>query len=112
LKDAPALSQVKLLPDRDLVNEAIRFNRAYRKHLEERLIWETDKAESIQNAIIETQTSYQVWSLIQDAKCDFYFVTVRRQAMQRLREMLPEGDFDIGKMPPFVPYWRFNKLKQ
>src|SRR5262245_31674288 len=41
LVDAPKLSDCHRLPDRRTVNELIKFNRAFRKHLEERQVWES-----------------------------------------------------------------------
>src|SRR5215470_7138874 len=51
LADAPKLIECRRLPDRNAVNEYIKFNRAYRKHLEEMALWELDRADRYNNAI-------------------------------------------------------------
>lgn len=113
LKDAPRLADCNKLPDRRTVNELVKFNRDFRKHLEERLAWETDRADIIGVTIQETDRLYKHWDAIRDAQCDFYYVSVRREALKRLRDGnhgiggIGEHDFAIGKMPDFVPTWRF-----
>lgn len=107
LADAPKLIECQRLPDRHTVNELIKFNREYRKHLEERLAWELDRADLFHNAIQETDRFYRQWDAIRDAQCEFYYVTVRRAALKKLRTGIGEEAFCTGRMPPYVPAWRF-----
>ncbi len=107
LADAPTLIDCQRLPERRIVCELLKFNRAYRKHLEERQVWETDRLDVLQAAIQETDRLYQEWDAIRDAQCDFYYVTVRRTALKKLRDALGTEAFAIGQMPPHVPNWRF-----
>jgi hypothetical protein len=107
LADAPRLSDCQRLPDRQIVNELIRFNRAFRKHLEERQAWEADRADLFHIAIQETDRLYHHWDAIRDAQCDFYYVTVRRGALKKLRDAIGEDAFSTGHMPHHVPDWRF-----
>lgn len=107
LADAPKLSDCHRLPDRRTVNELIRFNRAFRKHLEQREVWEADRSDLFQEAMKETDRFYQQWDAIRDAQCDFYYVTVRRTALKKLRDSLGADAFATGTMPPYVPEWRF-----
>jgi hypothetical protein len=107
LAEAPKLSECQRLPDRRIVSEMIKFNRAYRKHLEEREIWETDRTDVLQAAIRETDRLYRQWDAIRDAQCDFYYVTVRRTALKKLRDAIGPEAFSTGHMPPYVPEWRF-----
>jgi len=111
LADAPRLAESHRLPDRHTINELIRFNRAYRKHLEGRLMWESDRADLLHNVMQETDRLYRQWDAIRDAQCDFYYVTVRRAAMKRLRDSIGTEAFNTGAMPPYVPDWRFADAK-
>ncbi len=109
LADAPQLAECQRLPDRHTVNELIRFNRAYRQHLEERQAWELDRADLLREALQETDRLYRQWDAIRDAQCDFYYVTVRRAALKRLRDAIGEEAFATGRMPPYVPLWAFQR---
>lgn len=111
LADAPRVADAGRFPDRESVNEMIRFNRAYRKHLDARLAWEADRADLIREALRETDRLYRVWDAVRDARCDFYYVTVRRQALQRLREAIGPESYATGELPPYVPEWRFNEVR-
>jgi hypothetical protein len=107
LADAPKLAECQRLPERRTVGELLRFNRAYRKHLEEREVWEADRSDVLQAAMQETDRLYQEWDAVRDAQCDFYYVTVRRTALKKLRDAIGAEAFSTGRMPPYVPNWRF-----
>jgi hypothetical protein len=111
LADAPRVADSQRLPDRNTVNELLAFNRAYRRNLEARQPVELDRAEDLRAAQRETDRLYQVWDTVRDARCEFYYVTVRRQALKRLRELLGDGSFQDGNLPPFVPIWRFQEIR-
>jgi hypothetical protein len=111
LADAPKLADGTRFPDRRTVNDLIRFNRAYRKHLETRQVWEADRADAIRTAVTETDRLYRVWDAVRDARCEFYYVTVRRQALKKLKEMIGDDAYALGELPPYVPEWRFREAK-
>jgi hypothetical protein len=111
LAEAPRLSESDRLPSRQTVADYIRFNRAYRKHLENRLVWEPDRASVIGDAIRETERLYKLWDAMRDATCDFHYVTVRRLALKKLRDMMGSDGYNSGEMPPYVPEWRFAAMK-
>jgi hypothetical protein len=107
LRDVPKVADCDRFPDRQTVADMIKFNRAYRKSLEARLALETDRAEEIRSAIKETDRLYHVWDAVRDARCDYYYVTVRRQALKKLKELIGEEAYAAGELPPNVPTWRF-----
>jgi hypothetical protein len=74
-------------------------------------VWESDRADIITQAINETQQLYHVWDAVRDARCEFYYVTVRRQALLKLRGLIGENDYYEAKLPPYVPIWRFTEIK-
>jgi hypothetical protein len=107
LADAPALADCHRLPDRATVNDLLRFNRAFRKHLEQREFWEPDRGDVFREAIREADRCYHQWDAIRDAQCEFYYVTVRRAALKKVRDTIGADAFSTGAMPPYVPVWRF-----
>ena len=111
LEDAPMLADSFRFPERNAVNELVKFNRAFRKTIDQRQQLETDRADSFRNVLWETDRLYQVWDSVRDARCDFYYVTVRRQALKKLRDLVGEEAYLTGDLPPNVPTCRFNEMK-
>ncbi len=110
LSDAPCLSDALRLPDRAVVNELLAFNRAYRNYVESRQPMETVLGSQLRAVQREVEYLYQVWDTVRDARCDYYYVTVRRQALKRLRELIGEDAYYRGELPPHVPLWRFQEI--
>jgi hypothetical protein len=108
--DAPALNDGLRFPDRELVNELLSFNRAYRQHLCTRQSVDLGRWWEYRAALQETEHLYQVWDTVRDARCDYYYVTVRRQALKKLRELIGEDAYYAGRLPPYVPLWRFQRV--
>lgn len=111
LADAPRLADSYRFPDRGTVNELVRFNRSYRKNLDQRQLLETDRASALRAVIWETDRLYQVWDAVRDARCEFYYVTVRRHALKKLKDLVGPDAYAAADLPPNVPTWRFNELK-
>jgi hypothetical protein len=110
LADAPPLHDCMRLPDRALVNELLAFNRAYRQHLDSRQSLELTYWWDLHESLQETDRLYVIWDTVRDARCEYYYVNVRRLALKRLRETLGPGAYYCGKLPPHVPVWRFAKI--
>lgn len=107
---APSLSDSFRFPDRLVISDMLAFNRAYRQNLENRLAVELVRYWELQEAIQETDKLYQAWDLARDAKCDYYYVTVRRQALKRLRDMIGPKAYYSNNLLPYVPLWRFQVI--
>ncbi|MBX7102693.1 MAG: hypothetical protein K1X57_01335 [Gemmataceae bacterium] len=107
LRGAPKLADGIRFPDHRLVNDYLSQNRSYRKHLEGRQSVEHDRLECLRAAMKETDELYQVWDAVRDARCEYYYVVVRRQALRRLLTMLGPDDYATGQLPPYLPIWRF-----
>src|SRR5205085_10335996 len=90
LHDAPKLHDGQRFPDRGAVNDLLAFNRAYRRYLDARQAMEQDRSACVRAALKETDCLYQVWDAVRDARCEYYYITVRRQALKRLRTVLGE----------------------
>jgi hypothetical protein len=110
LKDAPKLADAQRFPDRATVNDLLNFNRAYRRHLDARQSLEQDRGQSLRTALKETDMLYQVWDCVRDARCDYYYITVRRQALKKLRQMVGPDAYGSADLPPHVPLWRFQEI--
>jgi hypothetical protein len=110
LLGAPPLCDGLRFPERSAISDMLAFNRAYRQHLDNRLAVEVVRGYELQEAVSETDRLYQIWDLVRDARCDYYYVTVRRQALKRLRDMVGEQVYASGELPPYVPLWRFQTI--
>lgn len=110
LANAPPLHDSHRFPDRGTVSDLLAFNRAYREHMETRQAVEIVHWWEFREAVQETDRLYQVWDTVRDARCEYYYVTVRRTALKRLREMLGDEDYYAAKLPPHVPVWRFKRI--
>ena len=81
LQDAPKLADCQRFPDRGTVTELLAFNRAYRRFLDARQTMEHDRCACVRTALKETDSLYQVWDAVRDARCEYYYVTVRAAAL-------------------------------
>ena len=111
LSDAPRVSDALRFPDRTVINELLAFNRAYRNHVEVRQPLEMGNGGYLRTAQREVDYLYQVWDTARDARCEYYYVTVRRQALKRLKEMLGDDAYYQGQLPSHVPVWRFESIR-
>jgi hypothetical protein len=109
LANAPPLHDASRFPDRATVSELLAFNRAYRQNMESRQAVELLHWAEFRQAVNEADRLYQIWDTVRDARCDYYYVTVRRHALQKLRDTLGAEEYYAGKLPPHVPVWRFNR---
>jgi hypothetical protein len=110
LWDAPQLDDCNRFPRRETVNELLSFNRAYRQHIGVRQPVELAHWWEFRAALQETDHLFQVWDTVRDARCEYYYVTVRRQALKKLRELLGDDAYFRGELPPPVPLWRFQEV--
>lgn len=101
----PHLYECDRFQPRTQINDLLAVNRSYRNSLLERLSIDAIHADVIRDAILETDQLYRVWDTLRDARCDYYYTTVRRQALGLLRESIGQESFYLGRMPPHVPVW-------
>ena len=110
LADAPPLIDGMRFPSRELVCELLTFNRAYHAHMTLRRDAEGVAHPELNDALAETDQLYHIWDMVRDARSEFYYVSVRRQALAALREAIGWPDYYRGVLPPHVPVWRFSRL--
>ena len=111
LATAPMADDALRFPDRGTVNELLAFNRRYRQLIDVRKPLELVHGWELRVALQETDRLYQIWDKVRDARCPYYYVTVRRQALKRLREMVGEDSYYSGNLPPCVPLWCFREVQ-
>jgi hypothetical protein len=110
LADAPPLGDAIRFPHRNMVNELLAFNRAYRQHLDSRQSLEATSWWELHETLQEVDRLFVIWDLVRDARCDIYYVSVRRQALKKLREAIGPEAYYSGNLPPHVPIWRFARI--
>jgi hypothetical protein len=110
LADAPPLHDHMRFPDRSLINDLLSFNRAYRQHLDNRQALELTYCWELREMLHEVDRLYTIWDTVRDARCDYYYVTVRRQALKKLKDMVGDEAYYSANLPPHVPIWRFARI--
>jgi hypothetical protein len=107
----PPLSDCERFPPRQVAAEALRVNRAYRRHVEvwrwtylhQRDYWET--------VLHETDSLFQCWDWLHAAQGgEGRDETYWRHSLRRLRDLLGPQAYQAGQMPPPVPVWRFRSV--
>jgi hypothetical protein len=111
LADAPSLNDCIRFPEKALAMECLSFNRAFHKAIEKRLPLEHDQAAALKEILRETDDLYKIWDAVRDARCEIYYVPVRRQALKQLRTLIGAEAYYTGQIPPHVPLWRFEEIK-
>jgi hypothetical protein len=111
LYDAPFVIDCERFPDRSFAYDARAFNRLYKIQIEFKLqVSVYQNREYWRQTLKETDYLYNVWDKVQDSHCQYYYVTVRREALKDLRNMIGEDAYYAGELPPYVPIWRFQNI--
>jgi hypothetical protein len=108
LADAPPLADAERFPCREMVCEMLSFNRDYHRTLSLRKQAQGGR-DGVDEALSEADELYRIWDTIRDARSAFYYVSVRREALARLRQLIGPDDYARGVLPPHVPLWRFDR---
>src|SRR5687767_304622 len=85
LKDAPRVADAQRFPERVHVNRVLEHNRAFRKYLSGMAELHLDRAAFYGAVIRETDGCFAAWDQARDARCEFYYIPMRRQALLKLR---------------------------
>lgn len=108
LRNAPKLQEAALFPKGSLVNGMLVLNRDFRKSVEELHRLGFMNGDELASVLVETDQAYRIWDCVRDGNCDYYYVSVRRQALAHLRSLLREEDYRQGRLPPPIPLWRMG----
>lgn len=110
LESCPKLFHSCRFPTRQTALELKAFNVQYREFLENKQIIDPANYFSYQEMIDETKELYDIWSIVDETQSEYYYITVRRQALKKLLDVIGEGAFYDGALPPIVPLWRFQRI--
>ena len=100
LQGAPKLIDATRFPNKDIINRMIEENRAVRRDIDQRQHLETDRASGFRSAMYEIDEFHEVWNTLLHAKCDFYYIDVRRKALKKLLNQLGTEAYAAAMLPP------------
>ncbi|HEV3258915.1 MAG TPA: hypothetical protein VG013_18740 [Gemmataceae bacterium] len=110
LADAPPVYESLRFPDKASINGYLAFNRAYCRQLALRRPVELAHAAELDAALHEAEQLQDLWDTVKGARCEYYFVSYRRECLKKLREMMGDRAYYNGQLPPPVPLWRFQEI--
>jgi hypothetical protein len=110
LVNAPRLVEGNHLPPSAVISDMLAFNRRYKETLEKRQSINLARWWDWQEVIQENDRRYKVWDTVRDARCEYYYITVRRQALERLLKKLGPKKFADGDLPTVVPEHSFTPI--
>lgn len=107
----PPLYDRERFPPAQVAADALRFNRAYRRHVEVRRWTFLHQREYWDTVLAEIDYLYHCWDWLHAAqrgegRDEIYW----RYSLKRLRGLIGEDAYNEGSMPPPVPLWRFGWL--
>jgi hypothetical protein len=105
--DWPMVEEACIFPDRVCLTNLLSFNRAYRSYLDNRVMIELTLWWDLRTAIQRCDELYHNLDLVRDAKCEYYYVTVRRGALQKLVDKF--GSLYLVPLE-FVPLEYFERV--
>jgi hypothetical protein len=116
LKDAPPLSDLRQFPSEKHLHTCLEFNREYDRYLDVMLlIHQTRELNDLYKLCKkENDCLYGIYKLASDASSTMFYIHVRRDDLQKLRNELDKIDksyYDMGILPPPVNILRFNQIK-
>ena len=130
LKDAPRVGDARRFPSADECNKALAFNYYYHIHITGWTEYENGKDGDCSETwhpglrdlyphrdaywrvvIAENEQLARAWNYLSSAQRTTCQVSVRRDCLKRLRDLIGEEAYNAGRMPPAAPYWRFNEMK-
>jgi hypothetical protein len=102
-KNYPKLDECQRYPERKVINTLLGANVAFRDNMKKRLELDVFHIDEIRGAIAEADQLYYIWDTLRDAQCEYYYVTIRRQALRLLRDSIGDEEFYSGKLPLYIP---------
>jgi hypothetical protein len=110
-RNAPRVAEVERFPGRDLAGDMLAFNRSYRDSVNNRLDLDMVHADELRTIIAETDLLYRIYDALRDARCEYFYVHYRRQALAQLRDLIGMEAYYSGQLPPHVPLWRIPEAR-
>jgi hypothetical protein len=110
-KDAPPVEDAMRFPDRKYINELMAFNGEYRSNMDRMGEAYNHRRDEYKEVIKETDKIRLILDAAWDASCDYYYVSVRRNALLKLKSLIGNNAYYSGELPPPVPVWRLREIK-
>ena len=109
LKDFPRVEECARLPSWVVCENFLMENSTYQKSLCERQKYDVLHASELDAAIKETKALSLFWKTLHTAQTTHYTINIRRDALNRVRELSGTSAFYRGELPPHLPLWRLTK---
>lgn len=103
MRDLPWMDEVNRFPQLELIKEAMELNRQYRCYLSQRLAIDAVHEADIRQAISENDQLRHIWDTLSDARSPYYYLTVKRESLRVLRELIGPERFYSGNLGPPIP---------
>lgn len=100
---APHLGELDRFPPQPFIIDSINANRRYKVRLLERLPHDLLEADAVRAEICEVDRLYLIYDTLRDAMSAYYWPSLRRTDVAKLRELLGPTAFYSGWLPPSVP---------
>ena len=99
-------------PPRVMARASMDFNAEYRVNADAIARVKSWEADWWCDCCIEAQHLWHAWDWLEAAQGGQNYNTVQQQmtAFRRLRDIIGEDAYQAGRMPPCVPYWRFEVM--
>src|SRR5262249_32657542 len=104
LRDAPLIADPWRFPPAETACRQLSFNRTFHRNLSLRRD-ALGAQPGFDEALAEAERLYKVWDAVRDAASEFYYVSVRRQALAQVRQMIGDDAYHKGQLPPPIPGW-------
>jgi hypothetical protein len=111
LGNAPTLSDAHRFPPKEFIYECLTFNRRYRECILNMQNGDPTRYWEYQAIIEETDWAYGLWDAARDSRVDYYYVTMKRERLQYIRDKIGYDNFYRGILPPHVPIHHMKPLK-
>lgn len=112
-KTAPPLEDSKRFPsDSETIRNAVKVNREYLEYLKAAEPLDRINKKWYEDTINETNELFEFWNQLDDLHT--YSSSNKwhqRSCLKEIKRILGDENYNAGKCPPPVPYWRFRELK-
>lgn len=98
LQDAPPVTDAMLFPPLDVIEQAVADNRSRQKFLDATAQLELVYAAEVAVLIERNQQLYRMWDAVRDARRLGNGVYMRREGLQRLRNLIGEDAYYRGQL--------------
>jgi hypothetical protein len=88
------------------------FSNSYSSFCKKRIEFGDSNVEVLIQTLEEIAFLYQIYDLVDDTVRSEYNLFRKRQSLHKIKQIIGEEDFYSGKLPPFVPIWRFSKINE